>query len=614
MRRSLAFLLATALIAPLAAPVPLLAQDQAATPAPDQSARLHQWFEAKFEEMLAFEPLWLTQLGRKERYGELPDYSDAGEAEQLDWHRGTVEELQRNFDYDALSPQDQMSYDLWVDEYEREAEAARWRGNEYVFHQMHGAHAALPSVLISMHRVDSEQDMLAYISRIGQFERAFGQMVERAKANAARGVRPPYFAYDAVIDETRKLITGAPFTDGPDSAMWADGKAKIAALQEAGEIDAARAEELREAFRQALMASHLPGYQDVLAFMEGDRANAPAVATGVGRLPDGEDYYRSRLGASTTLDLSPEQVHQFGLAEVARLRAEMEAIRDEVGFEGDLDAFFEHVRDAEWNYYPNTDEGRQAYIADAKAAIDNLSTQLPNYFGRLPKAPLEVRRVEPFREQAGGAQHYRSGTPDGSRPGIYYAHLADMSGMPKNMLEVIAYHEGNPGHHMQLSIAQELEGLPTFRTQLGNSAYSEGWGLYSEKLATEIPGTYQDPYSRFGRLGSEMWRAIRLVVDSGLHSKGWTEDEAIAYFQENSSQPPETIRSEVRRYIVWPGQATSYKVGMRTIEDLRAKAEAELGDDFDIRAFHDVVLGGGALPLPLLQKRVDLWIDGQQGG
>jgi len=606
MRTTIAFALAAALLTPLAMPAPAsaaTAEEQAA-----EGQRLNQWFETKFEEMVMMSPTWLTQLGRKERYGELDDLSLEGEEKRLAWYKASVDEMRREFDYDSLSPQDQLSYDLWLYDYERNAEALRWQANNYIFTQMHGQHTGLPSLIISMHTVDTEQDMVDYIARVNQFERAYGQLVERAAANAAAGVRPPYFAYDAVIAESRKLITGAPFSEGPDTALWEDGKGKIAALVEKGIVDEPRAEQLRSTLEAALKQSYLPGYQRLIAFMEGDRPNAPTVATGVGSLPNGEDYYRSQLDTYTTLNMTAEEVHQLGLNEVARIRGEMDAIMDQVGFEGDLAAFFEQVKNADWNYYPDTDEGRQAYIADATAAIDNISTQLPAYFGILPKAALEVRRVEPFREQDGAAQHYRGGTPDGSRPGIYYAHLSDMTAMPKNMLEVIAYHEGIPGHHMQISIAQELEQVPTFRTQFGYSAYSEGWGLYSEKLAKEMPGTYQDPYAEFGRLSSEMWRAIRLVVDTGLHAKGWTEDQAIAYFQENSSQPLESIRSEVRRYIAWPGQATSYKIGMLKIEELRAKAEAELGDDFDIRAFHDAVLGGGSLPLLLLEKRVDNWI------
>jgi uncharacterized protein (DUF885 family) len=439
-------------------------------------------------------------------------------------------------------------------------------------------------------------------------------VTDRAEANAARGVRPPYFAYDFVIAESRKLIEGAPFTDGPDTALWQDGKAKIAALVAAGTIDEAAAEGLRGELEAALRTSYLPGYQRIIAFMEGDKANAPTVATGVGSLPEGAAYYASRLRQSTTTDLTAEQIHQIGLDDIRRLRAEMEAIREQVGFEGDLQAFFAHVRTGDFNYFPQGDEGAQAYIDAAAAAIDTIEAHLPAYFGLLPKAGLEVRRVEPFREQDGGAQHYRSGTPDGSRPGIYYAHLSDMRAMPKNMLEVIAYHEGLPGHHMQISIAQELTGVPTFQTQVGYTAYAEGWGLYSERLAKEMPGTFADPYSDFGRLTSEMWRAVRLVLDTGLHSKGWTEAQAIAFFEENAPLSSETIRNEVRRYIVIPGQATAYKIGMNRILELRAEAERELGAEFDIRSFHDAVLGGGSLPLSLLERRVQEWVTEQKGG
>ncbi|MEY4095741.1 MAG: hypothetical protein RLZZ53_2940, partial [Acidobacteriota bacterium] len=322
-------------------------------------------------------------------------------------------------------------------------------------------------------------------------------------------------------------------------------------------------------------------------------------------------YYNERLANMTTTNMTADQIHATGLAEVARLRAEMEAIRVEVGFKGDLQAFFAELRDSKDNpryYYPNTDEGREGYLKDATAAIDKIKAVLPKYFGLLPKADLVVKRVEPFREQAGAAQHYFPSTPDGSRPGVYYAHLLDMKAMPKHELEVIAYHEGLPGHHMQIAIAQELGNVPTFRRQAGFGAYQEGWGLYSEWLAREMPGTYQDPYSRFGRLGSEIWRAIRLVVDSGMHSKGWSEEQAVQYFLANSATTEAQARSEIRRYLVMPGQATSYKIGMLKIQELRKKAETALGPKFDIRGFHDTVLGGGALPLTLLEKRVDQWI------
>jgi uncharacterized protein (DUF885 family) len=383
----------------------------------------------------------------------------------------------------------------------------------------------------------------------------------------------------------------------------------------AGTIDAARGDALKAEARAALVEAVQPAYADVIAWYTADLPNAAVNPSGVGTThPNGEAFYAQRLRASTTTDMTPDQVHRLGLQEVARLRGEMEALKDRVGFEGDLKAFFNFIATDPRFKYPNTDEGRQAYIDDATAAIERIKKELPNYFGLLPKADLVVKRVEAFREQAGAAQHYYPSTPDGSRPGMYYAHLSDMNAMPKPELEVIAYHEGLPGHHMQIAIAQELQGVPEFRKQARFTVYSEGWGLYSEWLAREMPGTYADPYSEYGRLTSEMWRAIRLVVDTGMHAKGWTEQQAVAYMKENSSIPEQAIQAEIRRYITWPGQATSYKIGMIKIQQLRAKAEAELGDDFDIRGFHDVVLGGGAMPLTLLERRVEQWIADERRG
>ena len=454
--------------------------------------------------------------------------------------------------------------------------------------------------------------MDAYVRRIAESGRAVQQLIAISRESARRGIRPPRFAFDMVIEEATKITSGVPFDDGPDaSPVWADVQTELAGLLERGQIDEARAQQLRQAARSALIGPFQAAYRDLIVWQREDRVNASAEARGVSALPNGRTYYEERLANQTTTDMTADQIHETGLAEVARLRGEMLAIKEQVGFDGDLQAFFTELRDDKDNrryYYPDTDEGRQAYIDDATAAIERIEAELPEYFGILPKAGIEVRRVEAFREQDGAAQHYFPGTPDGSRPGVYYAHLSDMTSMPKRDLEVIAYHEGLPGHHMQLSIAQELTEVPTFRTQAGFTAYSEGWGLYSEWLAKEMPGTYQDPLSEFGRLGSEMWRAIRLVVDTGLHAQGWTEEQAVQYFRDNSSTTEGAARSEVRRYLVLPGQATSYKVGMLKIQELRRTAEEALGDDFDIRGFHDTVLGGGALPLAILEQRVDRWI------
>jgi uncharacterized protein (DUF885 family) len=610
---SLALCAACVHAAPPAATTPATASAKAA--ASTEDARLNAWFERKYEEQLRFSPIRLTVLGRKDLYAKLDDMSREGAAQQLAWQVKAVEEMKSSFDYAALGDDAKLSWDLFVYQMEAAKAADRFRDHHYPFEQMGGTQSFLPTFLITFHKVDDAADYAAYIARMREVPRAFAQLMDQVKRSAAAGIRPPRFTHEGVIEQAGKVITGAPFTDGKDSALWADAQAKADALVKAGKIDAGRAQALKADARAALVEAVQPAYAGVIAWFKADLPNAKVNPSGVGTThPDGAAYYAERLQAATTTDMSPEQVHKVGLDEVARLRAEMEALKDKVGFKGDLKAFFKFVDTDPRFKYPNTDAGRQAYLDDATAAIATIKQQLPNYFGLLPKADLVVKRVEPFREVDGAAQHYYPSTPDGSRPGIYYAHLSDMSAMPKTNLETIAYHEGLPGHHMQIAIARELQGVPEFRKQAMFNAYAEGWGLYLEWLAREMPGTFADPYSEFGRLTNEMWRAIRLVVDTGLHAKGWTQEQAVAYSAENSSNPLPSIEAEVRRYIVWPGQATSYKIGMLKIQQLRAKAEAELGKDFDIRRFHDAVLGGGGMPLTLLERRIDQWIAAEKKG
>ena len=577
----------------------------------DESVRINTWFEEQYEEELAFSPIQQTFLGVTENNDQIDDFSLEAQLEQLNWKRESVTEMRANFDYEQLNADAKISYDLWEYQLAAAEAASQFRLNDYVFEQMNAIHSFFPQLLIAFHTVEDADDMQAYVSRIEATEVALDQLITLSQEAAAAGVRPPRFAFESVIDSANQIISGAPFNEGEDSAIWADAQQKIATLQETEIINQAQADALKNATRVALLDHWQPAYQRLIAWQQEDIVNTSETSQGVAALPDGEAYYNERLANQTTTNLTADEIHQIGLNEVARLKAEMEVIKNNVGFEGDLKAFFAMLRDSkddQRHYYPDTDEGRQAYIDDATAAIENIKIKLASYFGLLPKADLEVRRVEPFREQPGAAQHYFPGTPDGSRPGIYYAHLSDMTAMPKGELEVIAYHEGLPGHHMQIAIQQELENVPTFRTQAGFTAYSEGWGLYSELLAKEMEGTYTDPYSDFGRLGSEIWRAIRLVLDTGLHAKGWTEEQAVQYFLDNSAITEAQARSEVQRYMVLPGQATSYKIGMLKILELREKAEQALGDKFDIRGFHDAVLGGGAVPLSVLEAMIDQWI------
>ena len=581
-----------------------------------ESARLNQWFEQKFEERLQRSPLYLTILGRKEQYDQFDDASEAEEDREFAIATANLNELRNNFDYEKLDDEAKLSRDIWIYQYERDRKARKFRDHNYTFDQMSGIQSFYPNFMINFHRVDERSDMEAYVSRLGGIATSIRTLLGRAQKYAADGVRPPRFAYEGVIDQSQKIIEGAPFTDrdateADDSAIWRDAKAKIAALEKSGKITKAEAATLTGETKDKLLNEFAPAYNELISWVKEDLANTDEVATGVGALPRGKAYYEERLRFSSTTKMSAADVHQLGLDEVERITGEMQSVMNKVKFKGSLQDFFAFIRDGEQFYYPNNDAGRQQYLDDAETQLDFIRKRLPDYFGLLPKGSLVVKRVEAFREQDGAAQHYNPGTPDGSRPGIYYVHLSDMTAVPANQLEVIAYHEGLPGHHMQIAIAQELETVPTFRRQARFTAYVEGWALYSEWLATEM-GAYEDPYADFGRLTTEMWRAIRLVVDTGLHAMGWTEAQAIDYFAKNSPEPIESITSEVQRYIVTPGQATSYKIGMLKIQELRRKAEGELGDGFDIKGFHDTVLGGGALPLALLERRVDGWISAQK--
>jgi uncharacterized protein (DUF885 family) len=595
----------------VAAPVPAMVEAPAETQ--DESERLNAWFDEKYEELLQQSPAQMTFLGRKDRYDEFDQFGEAAIRKQTAWRLASVEEMRESFDYDALSPQARESWDLWVFQAEQAERGLEFMYHGYAFGELGGPEAQLPQFMINFHRVDTEEDMRAYISRIREGARAMNQVLDMAKESAARGIRPPRFAFEVARERAEKVVTGGPFSGEEDSPLYGDAKRKIAGLVDAEAIDQATADALLLEAEEAMTDAFEPAYAAYIAWLDAEMPNASAEAQGVSQLPNGAAYYDYQLFNYTTLPMTADDVHELGLREVARIKGEMEAIKEQVGFEGDLGEFFEFIRTDERFYYPNTDEGREAYLEDTRAYLAEIDRKLPEWFGRLPKTGYEVKRVEAFREVDGGAQHYQPGTPDGSRKGVYYVHMSDMSAYSKTDMETVAYHEASPGHHMQISIALELEDVPKFRTQAGFSVYSEGWALYSEALAKEM-GQFEDPYMDFGRLTAEMWRAIRLVVDTGMHAKGWSQDEAVQYFFDNSAIPEGAVRSEVRRYLTFPGQATSYKVGMIKIQELRARAAEALGDDFDIRGFHDVVLGGGALPMPLLEQRVDTWIAEQQGG
>lgn len=578
--------------------------------AADASAELTAFLDAQFEQELMMSPEGLTRLGRKTLQDQLDDRSQAAAERAIAWRRASVAQMKARFDPARLSEDARTSYEIWALELDRAEADHRWRGHRYVFDRS-GPHTSLPNFMINQHRVETPADMEAYIARVAAIGLALDQSLERAKASAAAGVRMPRFSYDQSLDEVRRITTGAPFTTDGDSALFADATAKLAGLRTAGKIGAATQGRMLGAVTAAMTGEMKPAYDRLAAWLAADRANAAADPKGAGALPDGAAFYAAMLRDQTTTDMTADQIHQLGLDEVKRIRAEMETLKAKIGFAGSLEDFFVFMRTDKRFFLPNDDAGRAQYLKLAEGYLAGMKAKLPTVFGRLPKSDLVVKRVESFREEPGGAAHYSSGAPDGSRPGVFYVHLADTAATPTFELEGTAYHEGWPGHHMQIMLAQEMTGLPVFRGQYNYGAYVEGWGLYSELLAKEM-GFYVDPYSDFGRLGREIWRAIRLVVDTGIHAKGWSEAQAVAFYTANSPQPPGKIRSEIRRYFVNPGQATSYKVGMVKILALRARAREALGPKFDIRAFNDMLVGAGALPLPVLEARTDRWIARQK--
>lgn len=582
-----------------------------------ESKKLTDYLNAEYEEELQMNPLDLTSLGRKELYDQLGDFTEAGQQKQLEWRRQSVADMKAQIDPAKLNDDAKTSWAIWEHALANAELRDTWKRYGYVF-GFNGPHTGLPNFLITYHKVDEPADMDAYISRISQIGGAIDEAIKDVQLGVEAGVRIPKFGYERTISQAENVIKGAPFGAGPDSPLWADVKSKVDALTASGKLDATAADAKLKAAQDALVTNVKPAYERLIAWLKADIANAPSGKVGALTLPKGAEYYNVALKMQTTTDMTADEIHELGLKEVERIHVEMDKIRNSTGFQGDMKAFFEFMRTDKQFYLPNTDEGRAEYLAKADGYIKVMYEKLPEYFGRLPKAPVVVKRVEAFREVPGGAAHYNGPTLDpdnpGSfkQPGTFYAHLIDMSAVSLWALESLAYHEAVPGHHMQIAIQNELTDIPLFRTQYGYSAFSEGWGLYAEELGKEM-GMFTDPYNDFGRLNSELWRAVRLVLDTGLHAKGWTEEEAVQWAMANSARPASSIKSEVQRFLLWPGQATTYKIGMIRIQQLRAEAQKELGDKFDIKAFHDTVIGGGSMPLPVLDERVRAWVKSVKG-
>ncbi len=568
----------------------------------EHSAELNEYFEEEFQKDVEESPMMQTRLGQKTNYGKWDDFSHLKYVEDRNKAKRRLEDLKK-IDPSSLDEDTRLSYDLYLQKQENQLEDYDFRFYNYPVNQMFGYHAELPAFLINMHRIDSISDAEAYISRLKGIPKVMEDVIGNLKIREQNGIMPPIFVFDRVLESSRNVIKGKPFGKSVEnSALLEDFKSKIDDL----EISQKKKKELISKAETALTKEVKPAYQNLIVFLETQQKRANSDA-GAWKFPKGEEFYANALKRTTTTNLSANEIHEIGLSEVARIHAEMEKIKKKVGFKGTLQDFFEFMRKDEQFYYANDSTGRKKYLTEAKNIINTMKDDLDKLFLTKPEAELIVKAVEPFREKNAGKAFYQQPAKDGSRPGTYYANLYDMSAMPTYQMEALAYHEGIPGHHMQIAIAQELEEIPQFRKFSFYTAYVEGWGLYSELLPKEI-GYYKDPYSDFGRLAMELWRSCRLVVDTGIHAKKWTREEGIAYYKENTPNAESDCIKMVERHIVMPGQATAYKIGMNKILELRENAKEELGQDFDIREFHDVILLDGAVPLNILEEKVDNWI------
>lgn len=584
-----------------------IAEQVAAASETSESERANAFFERVFEESVARSPESLTFLGRKDRADEWDDLSEAYANESMEITKTQLVEL-KAFDKSQLDEATALSYDLLVQSMEDEIADNKWRLYNYPVNQMFGRHSGVVSLLINQHRIGDVNDAENYIARLNGVTALFNQLITNIEARTAANIIPPKFVFPHVIRDSNNIIKGAPFDDGEPSALLADFTKKINTLseKEGSELSDEKKAVLIDAATLALTSSVKPAYQKLAAHLTELETKA-TTDDGIWKWKNGDEFYNVALKRTTTTDLTSEQIHEIGLKEVARIHDEMRTIKDKVNFDGDLNAFMQFMRDDDQFYYPNTVEGKARYLSEATALIDDMKGKLDEMFITKPKADLNVKAVEAFREQSAGKAFYQRPSEDGSRPGLYYANLYDMKAMPTYQMAALAYHEGVPGHHMQLAIQQELKGVPKFRKFGGYTAYIEGWGLYSEYLPKEF-GAYQDPYSDFGRLAMELWRACRLVVDTGIHTKKWTREEGIAYYTDNTPNAVSDGVKMVERHIVMPSQATAYKIGMLKILELRAAAKVTLGDNFDIREYHDEILKYGPLPLNEVEAKVDAWV------
>ncbi len=559
-----------------------------------ESQRINQFFEHVFNEDINRYPEYQTYIGSKQNYDKLNDISDEFVDNEIEITHSNLIKL-RKFNYHSLNDQAKISYKLFERNSLIEIDGHQYRYHNYPINQMFGRHSELISFMLNMHQIDNITEAEAYLSRLNQFESQLNQLINKLEKRKIKGIIAPKFVYPKVISDIDNIIQNNP--------LLSDFNQKINKLNIPGQ----KKSDLKRKLKTISASKVVPSYKKLKNYLLKLESIAPNEGN-ASQLPDGKKFYQYKLARTTTLNLSADQVHQIGLDETKRIHQEMMIIKSKVNYRNSLNDFFNFMRTDQRFRYPDTIQGRKQYILDTEKIIANIKNKLPEMFGILPKADLLIKQVEPYREKSAGLAFYQGPAEDGSRPGIYYINLSDMQAVARYEQEALAYHEAIPGHHMQISIAKELTDIPSFRKHGGYTAYIEGWGLYAEYLP-KLYGFYQDPYSDFGRLSMELWRAARLVVDTGLHAKNWSTNQAIKWLDENTpSTHDENVRA-IQRYIVMPAQATAYKIGMNKILELKHYAQNKLQDKFDIKSFHDQILKNGSLPLDNLEDEIHRWVN-----
>lgn len=573
----------------------------------DQSKKINQFFDQEFDFFLERSPESLTYFGSRKKYEKLDDSTYQDFLIEKDLFKASLQKM-KQFDRNSLDENSKISFDLNERETLELDLRDRFYFHKYYISVLSGRYSELVSFMINQHTVNNEAEAWSYISRLGEFEKALNQLVDTLKIQNEKGIKYPNFIFARAILDCKNIISGSPFQNvKKDSELFRDFRTKVARI----EAPPNTKNILMQKAKQTLLVKVKPSYQKLISVLE-DLSKIHTQNDGVWALPDGQEYYQYQLKKYTTTDLTAPQIHKMGLAEVEKIQNEMKSLLATLNFKGDLKQFFEYIKSEEAKkdsklFYPNTWKGRQDYLKDTQSIVDKIQLKLPELFNVLPKAKLIVKPVEKYRELSAPVAFYEGPAPDGSRPAIYYVNMANMGNIGKYDMEALAYHESIPGHHMQIAISQELQNMPKFRKFSNYSSYSEGWGLYSERLPKEI-GFYSDPYSEFGRLSFELWRSARLVVDTGIHFYKWPMDKAIQYMNDNTSGTVDKNTKEVERYFVIPGQAVSYKVGQLKLLEFRSKAQKALGPKFDLKEFHDVILKNGALPFPMLESILDSYI------